>query len=130
MNITWIKVDIVVNKVGSGSGPSPSIGLCLKRKFIPSKYGLYIYVESILPGSLMQRADIRKGDLLIAVDGTPVKTSTHAGEIFKDCPDGEISLTLERKSIKRNSQSKPSDGGSAELKVGKHNVHPNKISKT
>ncbi|MCS7301060.1 MAG: M50 family metallopeptidase [Fimbriimonadales bacterium] len=53
-------------------------------------------VRMVIPDSPAQAAGLRTGDVLIAINGQPVKTAERAGEIIRAHPNKPLQLTLER----------------------------------
>jgi len=53
-------------------------------------------VRMVMPDSPAQQAGLRTGDVLLAINGEPVKTTEQAGEIIRAHPNKPLQLTLRR----------------------------------
>jgi serine protease Do len=60
-------------------------------------------VAEVLPGSAAERAGIRKGDVIVAINGIPVRSAAQVRNTVGLTPVGrQVQITLERNGAKRN----------------------------
>ncbi len=60
-------------------------------------------VAEVVPGSAAERAGIRKGDVIVAINGVPVRSAAQVRNTVGLTPVGrQVQITLERNGAKRN----------------------------
>lgn len=64
--------------------PSSQLGIVFKQEFILGKYKHCVMVETVIPNSPAYLADVRKNDILLAIDGKTVTSLNHAAKLLKN----------------------------------------------
>ncbi|CAH1777600.1 unnamed protein product [Owenia fusiformis] len=86
----WVTHDIEIVRA-----QSPSIGIIFKDEFVLDRYEEMVVVETVHPNSPAYMADIRKSDVLIAVNGTRISSLKQAAKSIKQAGD-KLSVRIER----------------------------------
>ena len=68
----------------------------VKRGFVPVSYFMPYIVDTIIPGGAASFADIRKGDVLTAVNGTPCPCFAQVTPLLAQYPCDSITLSYRR----------------------------------
>ncbi|XP_074651149.1 PDZ domain-containing protein 8-like isoform X2 [Tubulanus polymorphus] len=91
----WITRDVDIFR-----GAAQSLGLVFKEEFLLDKYEEVVMIETVTPYSPASDADIRKNDVLIAVNGVRVTSAKQAVKLMKSAGD-KFSVRIERAAIPR-----------------------------
>ncbi|ESO99108.1 hypothetical protein LOTGIDRAFT_173946 [Lottia gigantea] len=92
----WVTHDIEVNK-----NNAQSVGLAFKEEQLLDRYETAVIVEFVIPDSPAAIADIRKGDMLIAIGTTKISSTKQAAKLIKTAGE-KFMVRLERTQIKMN----------------------------
>ncbi|XP_064636736.1 PDZ domain-containing protein 8-like isoform X2 [Lineus longissimus] len=92
----WMTHDIEILK-----GTTPSLGLLFKEEFLLDKYEEVVIVEMVTPNSPASDADIRKNDVIVAVNGIRVTSIRQVVKLMKQGGD-RFSVRVERASVNKN----------------------------
>ncbi|XP_046670278.1 PDZ domain-containing protein 8-like isoform X2 [Homalodisca vitripennis] len=84
---SYLTVDVSVLKQGN------SLGVHFKQEFVADKYQVCFVVESVAPYVV---AEVRPGDILVAIDGKKVTSLTQISKCTKQAGD-RVPLRLERR---------------------------------
>jgi len=83
-------LDITVFK-----NPLQQLGILFKQEFIAERYQACVVVETVMPLSPASAADLRCGDIVVAVDGKRITSMAQAARIIKGTGD-KFTLRVER----------------------------------
>ncbi|XP_021925331.1 PDZ domain-containing protein 8 isoform X2 [Zootermopsis nevadensis] len=87
---SFITLDLTVVK-----NPLQQLGIVFKQEFIVERYQACVLVESVLPQSPASAADVRQGDIVVAVDGKRVTSMAQAARFIKGTGD-KFTMRVER----------------------------------
>ncbi|XP_063242954.1 PDZ domain-containing protein 8 isoform X2 [Bacillus rossius redtenbacheri] len=88
---SYVTLDLTVRR----RSPQP-LGLVFKQQFVSDRYQACVLVESVAPGSPAAAADVRRCDVLVAVDGRKVGSMAQAARLVKGAGE-RFTLRVERK---------------------------------
>jgi C-terminal processing protease CtpA/Prc len=83
-------LDITVFK-----NPMQQLGILFKQEFIAERYQACVVVETVMPQSPAGVADLRCGDIVVAVDGKRITSMAQAARIIKGTGD-KFTIRVER----------------------------------
>jgi len=83
-------LDITVFK-----NPLQQLGILFKQEFIAERYQACVVVETVMPQSPASAADLRCGDIVVAVDGKRITSMAQAARIIKGTGD-KFTIRVER----------------------------------
>jgi C-terminal processing protease CtpA/Prc len=87
---SFMTLDLTVIK-----NPLQQLGIVFKQEFIVERYQACVLVESVLPQSPASAADVRHGDIVVAVDGKRITSMAQAARIIKGTGD-KFTMRVER----------------------------------
>ncbi|XP_069677414.1 PDZ domain-containing protein 8 isoform X2 [Periplaneta americana] len=87
---SFVTLDLTVIK-----NASQQLGIVFKQEFIVERYQACVLVETVLPQSPASAADVRNGDIVIAVDGKRITSMAQAARIIKGTGD-KFTIRVER----------------------------------
>lgn len=83
-------MDVTVSK-----NPLQQLGMLFKQEFIAERYQACVVVETVMPQSPASAADLRCGDIVVAVDGKRITSMAQAARIIKGAGD-KFTVRVER----------------------------------
>jgi C-terminal processing protease CtpA/Prc len=89
--LSFMTLDLAVFK-----NPLQQLGILFKQEFIAERYQACIVVETVMPQSPASAADVRCGDIVVAVDGKRITSMAQAARIIKGTGD-KFTIRVERK---------------------------------
>jgi C-terminal processing protease CtpA/Prc len=75
--------------------PLQQLGMVFKQEFVVERYQACVLVETVLPQSPASAADVRHGDIVVAVDGKRITSMSQAARIIKGTGD-KFTIRVER----------------------------------
>jgi len=87
---SFMTLDLTVIK-----NPLQQLGIVFKQEFIVERYQACVLVETVLPQSPASAADVRHGDIVVAVDGKRISSMAQAARIIKGTGD-KFTIRVER----------------------------------
>jgi C-terminal processing protease CtpA/Prc len=87
---SFMTLDLTVIK-----NPVQQLGIVFKQEFIVERYQACVLVETVQPQSPASVADVRHGDIVIAVDGKRITSMAQAARIIKGTGD-KFTMRVER----------------------------------
>jgi membrane-associated protease RseP (regulator of RpoE activity) len=87
---SFMTLDLTVIK-----NPLQQLGMVFKQEFIVERYQACVLVESVLPHSPASAADVRQGDIIVAVDGKRITSTAQAARIIRGTGD-KFTMRVER----------------------------------
>ncbi|XP_066999590.2 PDZ domain-containing protein 8 isoform X2 [Anabrus simplex] len=103
---SYITVDLTITKTAS-----QQLGIVFKQEFVAERYQACVVVETVIPQSPAGIADVRKSDVLVAVDGKRVTSLSQAARLIKAAGE-KFAVRIERKAnyrIQRNDNTNDKD---------------------
>jgi S1-C subfamily serine protease len=95
--------------------PLQQPGIMFKQEFVVERYQACVLVETVLPQSPASAADVRRGDIVVAVDGKRITSVAQAARIIKGTGD-KFTIRVERQLNLRVQPSESTDKDN--VKVG------------
>ncbi|XP_026295636.1 PDZ domain-containing protein 8 isoform X2 [Apis mellifera] len=90
--VPYMVLDLIISKVGS-----QQLGVVFKQEFVPEIGHTCVLVETIIVGSPAAIAEMKKGDILIAVDGKKVSNMNQVAKFVKSAVQRRFIIRVERK---------------------------------
>ncbi|OAD61820.1 PDZ domain-containing protein 8 [Eufriesea mexicana] len=90
--VPYMVLDLIISKVGS-----QQLGVVFKQEFVPEIGHVCVLVETIIVGSPAAIAEMKKGDILIAVDGKKVSNMNQVAKFVKSAVQRRFIIRVERK---------------------------------
>ena len=90
--VPYMVLDLIISKVGS-----QQLGVVFKQELAPEIGHLCVLVETIVAGSPAAIAEMRKGDVLVAVDGKKVSNMNQVAKFVKGAVQRRFIIRVERK---------------------------------
>lgn len=90
--VPYMVLDLIISKVGS-----QQLGVVFKQEFVPEIGHICVLVETIIVGSPAAIAEMKKGDILIAVDGKKVSNMNQVAKFVKSAVQRRFIIRVERK---------------------------------
>lgn len=75
--------------------PLQQLGMVFKQEFVAERYQACVLVDTVLPQSPASAADVRHGDIVVAVDGKRITSMAQAARIIKGTGD-KFTIRVER----------------------------------
>ncbi|XP_071878975.1 PDZ domain containing 8 isoform X1 [Bombus fervidus] len=101
--VPYMVLDLIISKVGS-----QQLGVVFKQEFVPEVGHVCVLVETIIVGSPAAIAEMKKGDILIAVDGKKVSNMNQVAKFVKSAVQRRFIIRVERKYSKADSDKQAS----------------------
>jgi len=96
--IPYMVLDLIISKISS-----QQLGVVFKQEVIPEIGQMCVLVETIVSGSPAAIAEMRKGDILIAVDGKKVSSMNQVAKFVKSAVQRRFIIRVERRYSKTDS---------------------------
>ncbi|XP_033326489.2 PDZ domain containing 8 isoform X2 [Megalopta genalis] len=96
--VPYMVLDLIISKVGS-----QQLGVVFKQEIVPEIGHVCVLVETIVGGSPAAIAEMRKGDILVAVDGKKVSSMNQVAKLVKNAVQRRFIIRVERKYSKTDS---------------------------
>lgn len=113
---SFMTLDLTVIK-----NPLQQLGMVFKQEFVVERYQACVLVETVLPQSPASAADVRHGDIVVAVDGKRITSMAQAARIIKGTGD-KFTIRVERQ---LNMRVQPSERTDKDImKVGSSVTQP------
>lgn len=93
--ITYMVLDLIISKT-----PQQQLGVVFKQDVIPEVGTSCVIVETIVSGSPAAIAEMRRGDILIAVDGKKVLNMNQVAKFVKSAAQRRFIIRVERKYVR------------------------------
>lgn len=90
--VPYMVLDLIISKVGS-----QQLGVVFKQELAPEIGHFCVLVETIVAGSPAAIAEMRKGDVLVAVDGKKVSNMNQVAKFVKGAVQRRFIIRVERK---------------------------------
>ncbi|XP_076654542.1 PDZ domain containing 8 isoform X2 [Halictus rubicundus] len=90
--VPYMVLDLIISKVGS-----QQLGVVFKQELVPEIGHICVLVETIVAGSPAAIAEMRKGDILVAVDGKKVSSMNQVAKLVKNAVQRRFIIRVERK---------------------------------
>lgn len=90
--VPYMVLDLIISKVGS-----QQLGVVFKQELVPEIGHVCVLVETIVAGSPAAIAEMRKGDILVAVDGKKVSSMNQVAKFVKSAVQRRFIIRVERK---------------------------------
>jgi C-terminal processing protease CtpA/Prc len=87
---SFVTLDLTLIK-----SPSQQLGMVFQQEFVVERYQACVVVETVLPQSPASAADVRHGDIVVAVDGKRITSVAQAAHIIKGTGD-KFTIRIER----------------------------------
>ena len=88
---SFMTLDLVVTK----NSTSQNLGLLFKQEFIVERYQACVLVDTVMPQSPASLADVRSGDIVLAIDGKRITSMAQAARFLKATGD-KFTMRVER----------------------------------
>ncbi|XP_076285557.1 PDZ domain containing 8 isoform X1 [Lasioglossum baleicum] len=90
--VPYMVLDLIISKVGS-----QQLGVVFKQELVPEIGHVCVLVETIVAGSPAAIAEMRKGDILVAVDGKKVSSMNQVAKLVKNAVQRRFIIRVERR---------------------------------
>ncbi|XP_053987253.1 PDZ domain-containing protein 8 isoform X1 [Hylaeus volcanicus] len=90
--VPYMVLDLIISKVGS-----QQLGVVFKQELVPEIGHVCVLVETIVTGSPAAIAEMKKGDILVAVDGKKVSSMNQVAKFMKSAVQRRFIVRVERK---------------------------------
>lgn len=90
--VSYMVLDVIISKVSS-----QQLGVVFKQEFVPEIGHVCVLVETIITGSPAAIAEMKKGDILVAVDGKKVSNMNQVAKFVKTAVQRRFIIRVERK---------------------------------
>ncbi|XP_076755000.1 PDZ domain containing 8 isoform X1 [Xylocopa sonorina] len=90
--VPYMVLDLIISKVSS-----QQLGVVFKQEFVPEIGHVCVLVETIIVGSPAAIAEMKKGDILVAVDGKKVSNMNQVAKFVKSAVQRRFIIRVERK---------------------------------
>lgn len=99
--VPYMVLDLIICKTGS-----QQLGVVFKQEVVPEIGQICVLVETIVFGSPAAIAEMRKGDILVAVDGKKVSSMNQVAKFIKSAVQRRFIIRVERRYLKADSNEK------------------------
>lgn len=124
--VPYMILDLIISKT-----PQQQLGVVFKQDVIPEIGQNCVIVETIVAGSSAAIAEMRRGDVLIAVDGKKVLNMNQVAKLVKSAAQRRFIIRVERRYAKtdverhnstksENSERNATDGKNVDKKLAKN----------
>ncbi|CAL1688589.1 unnamed protein product [Lasius platythorax] len=96
--VPYMVLDLIISKTGS-----QQLGVVFKQEVVPEIGQMCVLVETIVSGSPAAIAEMRKGDILVAVDGKKVSSMNQVAKFVKTAVQRRFIIRVERRHSKADS---------------------------
>ncbi|KAL6441232.1 hypothetical protein ACFW04_003482 [Cataglyphis niger] len=96
--IPYMVLDLIISKTAS-----QQLGVVFKQEVVPEIGQMCVLVETIVSGSPAAIAEMRKGDILVAVDGKRVSSMNQVAKFVKTAVQRRFIIRVERRHSKADS---------------------------
>lgn len=96
--VPYMVLDLIISKTGS-----QQLGVVFKQEVVPEVGQMCVLVETIVSGSPAAIAEMRKGDILVAVDGKKVSSMNQVAKFVKSAVQRRFIIRVERRFSKADS---------------------------
>ncbi|XP_014471199.1 PREDICTED: PDZ domain-containing protein 8 isoform X3 [Dinoponera quadriceps] len=90
--VPYMVLDLIISKTGS-----QQLGVVFKQEVVPEVGQVCVLVETIVSGSPAAIAEMRKGDILVAVDGKKVSNMNQVAKFVKSAAQRRFIIRVERR---------------------------------
>ncbi|KAL6266295.1 hypothetical protein P5V15_003154 [Pogonomyrmex californicus] len=90
--VPYIVLDLIISKTGS-----QQLGVVFKQEVVPEVGQMCVLVETIISGSPAAIAEMKKGDILVAVDGKRVSNMNQVAKFVKSAVQRRFIIRVERR---------------------------------
>ncbi|XP_011698495.1 PREDICTED: PDZ domain-containing protein 8 isoform X2 [Wasmannia auropunctata] len=97
-SVPYMVLDLIISKTGS-----QQLGVVFKQEVVPEIGQMCVLVETIVSGSPAAIAEMRKGDILVAVDGKKVSSMNQVAKFVKSAVQRRFIIRVERRYSKADS---------------------------
>ncbi|KAK2579629.1 hypothetical protein KPH14_011558 [Odynerus spinipes] len=97
--VPYMVLDLIISKTSS-----QQLGVVFKQEPVPEIGQLCVLVETIVSGSPAAIAEMRRGDILIAVDGKKVSSMNQVAKLVKSAVQRRFIIRVERKYTKADTE--------------------------
>ncbi|XP_032684766.1 PDZ domain-containing protein 8 isoform X2 [Odontomachus brunneus] len=97
--VPYMVLDLIISKTGS-----QQLGVVFKQEIVPEVGQVCVLVETIVSGSPAAIAEMRKGDILVAVDGKKVSNMNQVAKFVKSAVQRRFIIRVERRYSKLDSE--------------------------
>ncbi|XP_011863519.1 PREDICTED: PDZ domain-containing protein 8 isoform X3 [Vollenhovia emeryi] len=96
--VPYMVLDLIISKTGS-----QQLGVVFKQEVVPEVGQMCVLVETIVSGSPAAIAEMRRGDILVAVDGKKVSSMNQVAKFVKSAVQRRFIIRVERRYSKADS---------------------------
>ncbi|XP_018398881.1 PREDICTED: PDZ domain-containing protein 8 isoform X2 [Cyphomyrmex costatus] len=96
--VPYMVLDLIISKTGS-----QQLGVVFKQEIVPEIGQMCVLVETIVSGSPAAIAEMRKGDILVAVDSKKVSNMNQVAKFVKSAVQRRFIIRVERRYSKADS---------------------------
>ncbi|XP_015185856.1 PREDICTED: PDZ domain-containing protein 8 isoform X1 [Polistes dominula] len=93
--VPYMVLDLIISKISS-----QQLGVVFKQELVPEIGQVCVLVETIVSGSPAAIAEMKKGDILIAVDGKKISNMNQVAKLVKSAVQRRFIIRVERKYVK------------------------------
>ncbi|XP_008556866.1 PDZ domain-containing protein 8 isoform X1 [Microplitis demolitor] len=93
--VPYMVLDLIISKT-----TNHQLGVVFKQEMVPEIGQNCVVVENIVSGSPAAIAEMRKGDILVSVDGKKVSNMNQVGKMVKNAAQRRFIIRVERKYLK------------------------------
>ncbi|XP_011151747.1 PDZ domain-containing protein 8 [Harpegnathos saltator] len=90
--VPYMVLDLIISKTGS-----QQLGVVFKQEIVPEIGQVCVLVETIVSGSPAAIAEMKKGDILVAVDGKKVSNMNQVAKFVKSAVQRRFIIRVERR---------------------------------
>ncbi|KAI4481621.1 hypothetical protein M0804_009142 [Polistes exclamans] len=101
--VPYMILDLIISKISS-----QQLGVVFKQELVPEIGQVCVLVETIVSGSPAAIAEMKKGDILIAVDGKKIANMNQVAKLVKSAVQRRFIIRVERKYVKIESEKQTS----------------------
>nr|XP_012225890.1 PREDICTED: LOW QUALITY PROTEIN: PDZ domain-containing protein 8 [Linepithema humile] len=111
--VPYMVLDLIISKTGS-----QQLGVVFKQEVVPEIGQMCVLVETIVSGSPAAIAEMRKGDILVAVDGKKVSSMNQVAKFVKSAVQRRFIIRVERRYSKADSSERGQKTDSERTSLG------------
>jgi hypothetical protein len=89
--VPYMVLDLIISKIGS-----QQLGVVFKQEIVPEIGQVCVLVETIVSGGPAAIAEMKKGDILVAVDGKKVSSMNQVAKFVKSAVQRRFIIRVER----------------------------------
>lgn len=123
--VPYMILDLIISKTSS-----QQLGVVFKQELVPEIGQVCVLVETIVATSPAAIAEMKKGDILIAVDGKRVANMNQVAKLVKSAVQRRFIIRVERKYVKADSDKQSSIKSDGEIKLGMEKASERKGNKS